>query len=136
MKKVLFIALSVVLFMVSCGGSTKQQQETNTETSKVNTESQEVAVNQIKLTVASEQVDCTGVGRQKCFLTKKDGDADWSFWYSGIREFNYEPGFEYVIEVKVDTVATPPADASSIIYTLVQEISKTQKQSENIPTVK
>lgn len=134
MKKVLFIALSVALFMVSCGGTTKQQ-EASTETSEANADSQEVVANQIKLTIASEQVDCTGVGPQKCFLIKQEGETDWSFWYSGIQEFNYEPGYEYVIEVKVDTVATPAADASSIIYTFVQEISKIQKQSENMPNI-
>lgn len=120
--------------MVSCGGTTKQQ-EASTETSEVNADPQEAVANQIKLTIASDQVDCTGVGPQKCFLIKQEGETDWSFWYSGIQEFNYEPGYEYVIEVKVDTVATPAADASSIIYTFVQEISKTQKQSENMPSI-
>lgn len=135
MKKVLFIALSVALFMVSCGGATKQQEGTSVETNEVNAESEEAVSNQIKLTIASEQVDCTGVGPQKCFLIKKEGETDWNFWYSGIREFNYEPGFEYVIEVKVEKVENVPADASSIIYTFVQEISKTQKQSENMPNI-
>lgn len=139
MKKLLFLAFSLVLFMSSCGGGSKSGQESNSgEVANVVEESADIVeaiADQITLTVASEQVDCTGVGPQKCFLIKQEGETDWSFWYSGIKDFNYESGYEYVIEVKVDTVASPPADASSINYTFVKEISKTQKQSENMPGV-
>lgn len=132
MKKVLLIALGLAFLLVSCGGSKVKEEKSSSEEVKVEV----VAVDVLTLTIASEQADCTGVGPQKCFLIKKDGETSWSFWYSGIKDFNYEPGFEYVIDVKVETVANAPADASTINYTFVKEVSKTQKQSEGLPVKK
>ncbi len=88
-----------------------------------------------KLTVASQQGDCIGVAPMKCFLVKKEGQNEWEFLYNNIEGFNYEPGYEYVLEVKVDSVANPAADQSSLKYTLVKQISKDQKTSENLPQV-
>jgi len=89
-----------------------------------------------KLTVASQQGDCIGVAPMKCLLVKKEEQVGWEFFYNNIEGFNYEPGYEYVIEVKVDSVQNPAADQSSLKYTLVKEISKDQKTSENLPQAK
>lgn len=89
-----------------------------------------------KLTVASQQGDCIGVAPMKCLYVKKDGQTEWEFFYNNIEGFNYEPGYEYMLEVKVDSVPNPAADQSSLKYTLVKEISKEQKTSENLPQVK
>lgn len=89
-----------------------------------------------QITVASQKADCTGVAPQKCFLVKKDGQKDWEFWYSGIEGFNYEEGNEYVLEIKEEKVANPPADAASVKYILVKEVSKLKKISENLPKPK
>jgi hypothetical protein len=72
----------------------------------------------------------------KCYLIKKEGQSNWEFLYTGIEGFNYEPGFEYVLEIKKDTIisSNPVADRSSIKYTLVKEISKTLKDSTGLPT--
>ncbi|WP_230978984.1 DUF4377 domain-containing protein [Flavobacterium supellecticarium] len=86
-----------------------------------------------RITVASQQADCTGVAPQKCFLIKKDGQKDWEFLYSGIEGFTYEAGNEYVLEVKEEKIDNPPADGSSVKCILVKEISKIKKISENLP---
>ena len=70
-----------------------------------------------------------------CLLVKKEGQAEWEFFYSNIEGFNYEPGYEYVLEVKVDKVENPAADQSSLKYTLVKQISKEQKTSENLTQI-
>ena len=88
-----------------------------------------------KLTIASEQGDCVGVAPMKCLLVKAEGQQDWEFFYNNIEGFNYEPGYEYVIEVKKETIERPAADQSSIKYTLVKEVSKTQKTSDNLPQI-
>lgn len=85
------------------------------------------------ITVASDQADCTGVAPQKCLLVKREGADRWEFWYTGIEGFDYRPGYEYVLEVRAETVDRPAADQSSIRYTLVREVSKTRKTSENMP---
>ena len=48
--------------------------------------------------------------------------ADDGFTY--LEGFDYEEGFEYELEVQVDPVENPPADGSSLSYTLVEVIDK------------
>lgn len=111
MKKIIYILMGVLLVMLSC------------------TERKDV----VRYTIASQTVDCSGVGRQKCMLVKKGNASDWEYFYSQIEGFNYEEGNEYVLEVEEKKVENPPADASSIRYVLVKQISKTEKVSENLP---
>lgn len=112
MMKSLLIGLSINFLLGAC------QTTKNTE----------------RLVIASERADCTGVMPMKCLVVKKEGEKDWEFFYNNIEGFNYEPGYEYVIEVRKDAVAMPTADQSSLHYRLVKEISKKQKQSENLPS--
>lgn len=77
--------------------------------------------------VAPNKIDCTGVVRMKCLQTKDKESDNWSNFYSNIEGFNYQSGYEYVLQIKTEKVENTPADASSIKYTLVREISKTKK---------
>ncbi len=87
-------------------------------------------------TVASETRDCTGVGPQKCLLVKTGGHNDWIFMYEGIEGFDYEPGYEYVLEVRQEERAQPvPADRSTYKYVLVKVVSKIKKHSEDMPSM-
>lgn len=87
----------------------------------------------VKMTVASEKRMAMGVAPMEVLQVKEGDDTNWSFFYSNIEGFNYEPGYEYVLEVKKETLSNPiPADASAIKYILVKEISKTKKTSENM----
>lgn len=47
--------------------------------------------------------------------------------YDPIEGFEYEQGYEYVIEVKIEHIENPPADGSSLKYSLIRVISKTKK---------
>nr|WP_317207113.1 DUF4377 domain-containing protein [Chryseobacterium arthrosphaerae] len=58
---------------------------------------------------------------------KEKASDSWENFYSNIEGFTYEPGYEYVLKVKTEKIANPPADASSIKYTLVEQVSKTKK---------
>ncbi|WP_295940482.1 DUF4377 domain-containing protein [uncultured Alistipes sp.] len=87
----------------------------------------------LKVIVASETADCVGVAPQKCLLIKEKNADDWTFWYSGIEGFDYEPGYEYVLEIRKVAVDNPPADASSLRYVLVKVVSKEKKTSEGMP---
>ena len=115
MKAIIFLSTSILFLLTSC-------------TNKTNT---------VLYTIASQNADCTGVGPQKCLLIKKGDAKDWEFFYSNIEGFTYEPGYEYQLEIKEEKRENVPADASSIRYTLVKEVSKVNKISENLPlTVK
>lgn len=81
--------------------------------------------------VSSEQKDCTnGAGKIKCMLVREKLTDKWEYFYDNIEGFNYEPGYEYLLTVGTTKIENPPADGSSIKYTLIKQISKT-KISQN-----
>jgi len=86
-----------------------------------------------QITVASEQVDCAGVGLQKCYLIRGGTDESWQYLYNEIEGFEYEPGYEYIIEIRKEKVKNPAADQSSYRYIFVREITKTEKISADLP---
>ncbi len=88
----------------------------------------------VKLTIASEKrLADAGATTMEVFQVKEGDEQEWTYFYNTIDGFTYEPGYEYVLEVKKETLEEPiPADASSIKYTLVKEVSKTEKTSENM----
>ncbi|WP_165024673.1 DUF4377 domain-containing protein [Dysgonomonas sp. ZJ279] len=110
MKKIIYLSLSLILVMASC---------TSNKT--------------VKYTIASQSADCVGVGPQKCMLVKKGNATDWQYFYTNIEGFNYEEGNEYVIEVKEEKLENVPADASSIKYIMLKQLSKTPATSTNLP---
>jgi len=74
--------------------------------------------------VGPELVDCVGVAPQKCMLVKENLDDDYTLFYDKIKGFDYEEGYEYELVIKAERVENPPADASSIKWTLVSVESK------------
>lgn len=78
--------------------------------------------------VNSTKVACVGVGPMSCLQTQKSDtlnlNADWNLFYSQIEGFIYEPGFIYKLKIKETQIENPPADASSIKYTLVDTLEK------------
>ena len=76
--------------------------------------------------VGPSQVDCVGVAPQKCLLFKEKPGDDWSMYYDQIQGFDYEPGYEYELRIVEEEIENPPADASSIRWTLVEVVSKTR----------
>lgn len=77
--------------------------------------------------IASETKDCVGVGPMKCLQVKETESAPWQNFYSKIKGFTYEPGYEYQLIVRTEKRENVPADASSIRYILVKEVSKKKK---------
>lgn len=84
-------------------------------------------------TIASQRGDCVGVAPMECLIVKRDGQTNWEYLYQEIEGFNYEPGYEYVVEVIKETLENPAADQSSIRYILEEVKSKVQKNSEALP---
>lgn len=68
--------------------------------------------------------DCVGIAPQKCMLVKEDLKGDWTLFYDSIEGFDYEEGFEYELLVREEKIQNPPADASSIRWTLVKVVSQ------------
>jgi hypothetical protein len=79
----------------------------------------------VTMFVGPETVDCVGVAPQTCLQVRYAPDEDYQFFYSPIEGFDYEPGFDYELLVQKTPVENPPADASSIQWTLVEIVSQT-----------
>lgn len=74
--------------------------------------------------VSAETKPCMGVAPMTCLqVREKDGDA-WQLHYSGIVDFVPQPGIEYRLRIIEEQVKNPPADASSILWTLDQVIEQ------------
>jgi heat shock protein HslJ len=81
--------------------------------------------------VNSSMASCVGMAPSRCLQVQKseilDPDA-WESFHASIKGFKYEAGYIYKIVVKERHLdpADLPADASSIEYTLVEILEKTQ----------
>lgn len=57
---------------------------------------------------------------------KRAPTEDFTNFYTNINGFDYEPGYEYVLKVNAEDIPNPPADGSSVKYTLVEQVSKSK----------
>lgn len=80
--------------------------------------------------VADHLVDCVGVAPQKCMLIREKQTDPWSNFYGSIGGFDYEEGYEYLIKVKVTKIKNPPADGSSLKYSLVEVLRKRKTETQ------
>ena len=79
----------------------------------------------VRLWIQPELVECDGgAGTQTCMLIADSEDGEPSFFYDSIAGFTFEEGTTYVIDVTVEGVEDPPADASSLRYTLVEVVEE------------
>ena len=80
--------------------------------------------------IHSAKVDCTGVAPMTCLQVQKTENLDWSqpweLFYDRIEGFDYQPGYIYKLNILEEPVENPPADASSIKYTLIEVLEKKQ----------
>lgn len=83
------------------------------------------------LYIDSKLVDCVGVAPQQCMLVRENSDDEWGMFYGNIDGFEYQEGTEYKINVEITEIDNPPADASSLKYTLTNIL----KSSKVLPPV-
>jgi hypothetical protein len=80
------------------------------------------------LFVSAETRECSnGAGKMQCMLVREKPTDEWQYFYNNIDGFNYERGYDYTLTVSTVKIANPPADASSIKYTLIKQISKVKR---------
>ena len=85
------------------------------------------------LFIAPERKPCTGVAPMECLQVRESPDLAWQYFYSEIEGFTFEPGFDYELRVREEKVANPPADGSSLRWTLVRVVSKQAVASAQTP---
>ncbi len=77
-----------------------------------------------RLWIGPERVECEGVAPMMCLQVAKSEDGDYQLFYDTIEGFDYQEGTSYVIDVSITEVENPPADSSSLQYTLVEIVEE------------
>jgi len=77
-----------------------------------------------RLWIGPERVECEGVAPMMCLQVAESADGDYQLFYDTIEGFDYQEGTSYVIDVSITEVENPPADASSLQYTLVEIVEE------------
>jgi len=80
--------------------------------------------------LADHQVDCQGVGPQKCLLFKENPSDEWTYFYNTIEGFVYQEGYNYTLEVAIEKIETPMADESDLKYRLIKIIKKEKTKNK------
>lgn len=75
-----------------------------------------------RLWIKPDLVECEGVAPQMCMQVAESEDGEYEYFYDQIEGFDFVEGTSYVIDVTVQEIEDPPADGSSIAYTLVEII--------------
>ncbi|CAL1520996.1 DUF4377 domain-containing protein [Chitinophaga sp. MM2321] len=84
--------------------------------------------------VKESKEPCTGVAPMECLQIKGIRDSAWTNLYTNINGFKYTPGYRYKLIVKVTTIKNPPADGSSLKYTLKKVLEKKKIETPDKPT--
>ncbi len=77
-----------------------------------------------RLWIGPARVECEGVAPMMCLQVAESEDGDYRLFYDTIEGFDYQEGTSYVIDVSITEVENPPADASSLQYTLVEIVEE------------
>ncbi len=75
--------------------------------------------------VAGQKASCTGLFQTLCLQVREPGEEDFYHLHGTPAGFEYQWGFEYVIEVEETPIEEPPADGSSIRRSLERIVSRT-----------
>ena len=86
--------------------------------------------------IASQRQSCSGfLQNQQCLMIKlHEDEQNWGFLYNPISGFDHEEGFEYKVRVLREYIPENEniADSSLYEYTLLEILSKEEKDSEGI----
>lgn len=107
MKKILLGVMASLLILSACANKGLQDSDIRT------------------VFIGPEKVHCVGVAPIQCMQIKEKVNAPWQLFYDQIEGFNFEAGYDYILQVKVEKREHVPADASSLKWSLVKVLSKT-----------
>jgi len=80
--------------------------------------------------VAGQTQPCTaGVMKTSCLQVRETESQPWELHYFGYEGFEHQPGVEYRLRVRGTPVANPPADASSVRWSLIEILDQKPAQS-------
>ena len=81
----------------------------------------------LTIEVAPSRVACMGVAPMECLQIREvsgGAEAEFSPTFIPIEGFVHETGYRYTLRVAERRLKNPPADGSSIVYRLIEVISR------------
>ncbi len=112
------LLVGVALLAAACGSADTSAGAEST----ASTTPEGDAANVTRLWIKGETVDCIGEAPQTCLQVAEAEDGEYLYFYDAIEGFSFEEGTSYVIDVEITEVADPPADGSSLAYSLIEII--------------
>lgn len=76
------------------------------------------------ITIGPYTERCQGFIEQDCYLEYNEESDRWEFFYEGIQGFDFEPGYIYTLEVRLEDRGTEIQDVGRYAYHLVKLIEK------------
>jgi hypothetical protein len=68
--------------------------------------------------------DCQAEGARQCLQVRGSASEQWRNFFGSIEGFDYQPAYAYELRVAVTHLESPPPDAPSIHYRLLEVVSK------------
>ena len=76
------------------------------------------------LTLGPYTVRCVGAFEQDCFMEYNEEAERWHFFYDGIEGFDFEPGYIYTLEVRLEDRGTEIQDVGRYSYHLIEIVDR------------
>ena len=73
-----------------------------------------------RLWIKADLVDCEGVAPQTCMEVAESVEGPYELFYDTIEGYGHVEGSPAIVDVVIEDVDDPPADGSSLKYTLVE----------------
>lgn len=122
-SKLMTAALLVAgLSLAACGNDATTATGSGTDDQTGSSTTTSTTDERKRLWIKPDLVECEGVAPQMCMQVAESEDGEYEYFYDQIEGFDFVEGTSYVIDVAVQEIEDPPADGSSIAYTLVEII--------------
>ncbi|MCE2396828.1 DUF4377 domain-containing protein [Candidatus Poribacteria bacterium] len=76
------------------------------------------------ITIGPYTKRCQGFVEQDCYLEYNEDSERWEFFYESIQGFDFEPGFVYTLEVRLEDRGTEIQDVGRYAYHLITVVEK------------
>lgn len=129
-KTFVYLAIVTSIMLSACGSNNSDTDQVAVDSSTTSSseatppDNVELGEGVTRMWIKPDLVDCTGEMEQKCMQIAEAEDGDYLWFYDQIDGFEYVEGTSYVLDVRVDDNPNPPADGSSLVYTLVAVVEE------------
>jgi hypothetical protein len=115
-------AVFAAVALAGCGSGEEDGAPTSqpeTEEAQTPSEQPPTQTDTTRLWIKPDLVECQGEALQQCMQVARAEDGPYELFYDPIFGYDHVVGTAAVVDVMIEEVADPPADGSSLQYTLV-----------------